>query len=71
MSKHYITATEISAFARHLRDEEREEGTIEKYLRSLRAFAAWLGDRPVTKETAAAWGRRVASQGQSTPCCPR
>ena len=29
MSKHYITATEISAFARHLRDEEREEGTIE------------------------------------------
>ena len=63
MSKHYITATEISAFARHLRDEEREEGTIEKYLRSLRAFAAWLGDRPVTKETAAGWKRHLGTAG--------
>lgn len=34
---------QINAFAQSLRQEERAQGTIENYLRHLRAFAAWLG----------------------------
>ena len=45
MSERFITATEIALFVCHLRDEEREANTIEKYLRNIEAFAAWLGDR--------------------------
>lgn len=50
--EYYLTATKISTFVQCLRDEERETSTIEKYLRNVRVFAAWLGDRPVTKEAA-------------------
>ena len=61
--EHYLTATEISAFVRRLRDEEREANTIEKYLRNIRAFAAWLGDRPVTKDMAAGWKEHLQAGG--------
>lgn len=40
-------------FAQSLQDQELAPGTIEKYLRDVRAFAAWLNGRPVTRETAA------------------
>ena len=40
MNNRFITATEIAAFTRHLWEEERESGTIEKYLRTERAFSA-------------------------------
>lgn len=46
---------DAAAFGRYLRREERAEGTIEKYLRDLQAFLTWLEDRPLTKETTAAW----------------
>ena len=35
-----ITGEQISGFARHLRSEERSEGTVENYLRSAGEFAA-------------------------------
>ncbi len=38
-----ITAEKIAAFGRYLYSEERGSGTIGKYLRDVRAFAAWLG----------------------------
>lgn len=55
MNKHYISITEISAFEQYLRMEERELGTIEKYLRNIQAFTVWAGNRPVTKDAAASW----------------
>ena len=50
-----ITVEQIQSFAADLRQCERSRGTIEKYTRDIRAFAAWLGKRPVDKQTAAAW----------------
>lgn len=57
-----IDQEQLAAFERHLCLEERERGTIGKYLRDVRSFAAWLGERPLDKGTAIAWkGYLVAS----------
>ena len=55
MKNHSLIPEQITAFERYLRTEERSSGTIEKYLRDVRAFAVWLNGRIVTKETAAGW----------------
>ena len=49
-----ITEKEVARFAGYLRQEEREDSTIESYLRAARRFATWLDGRVVTKELAAA-----------------
>ena len=58
-----ITRQQIQAFAAHLRQAERSPGTIENYLRHVRAFAAWLAGRPVTKEAAADWKEYLLDKG--------
>ena len=58
MEKH-INQAQLTAFERHLRLEEREPGTIEKYLRDVRAFAAWLEEKPLDKEAAVAWKEKM------------
>ena len=45
----------ISAFAAHLRAEERSEATVEKYVRSVDRFLNWLGDRELSKEQVIAY----------------
>lgn len=54
MDRH-INREQLIAFEQHLRVEEREPSTIEKYLRDVRAFAAWLDKRPLNKEAVVAW----------------
>lgn len=61
MEKH-VTPKELSDFARRLREDERSASTIENYLRHIRAFAAWAGERPVTKDLAAAWKEHLVAQ---------
>ena len=58
-----ITRQQIQAFAAHLRQAERSSGTIENYLRHVRAFAAWLGGGPVSKEAAAGWKAHLIDKG--------
>lgn len=58
-----ITRQQIQAFAAHLRQAERSSGTIENYLRHVRAFAAWLAGRSVTKEAAAEWKEHLLDKG--------
>ena len=58
-----IGAGQLAAFRRWLLEEEREPATIEKYLREVRAFAAWLEGAPVTKEGATAWKARLTASG--------
>ena len=53
--KKQIGTKEIEAFGNHLRLEERSTGTIEKYLRDIRAFAKWLGERQLDKAIVVAW----------------
>lgn len=57
-----MTAERIAAYGRYLRIEERAAGTLEKYLRDIRHFAAWLNGRPVTKELAMAWKEYLVAQ---------
>ena len=58
-----ITEEWVTSFGQSLRQEERSAGTIEKYLRDVRAFAAWLGGTPLTKEAAALWKGGLLDQG--------
>ena len=50
-----IDKAQLLAFERYLRSEEREPGTIEKYLRDVRAFSTWLDGRELSKETVVLW----------------
>lgn len=63
MTGQKITEEQIHAFTESLRKAERSAGTIENYRRHIRAFAAWLGDETVTKETAAGWKEHLLSSG--------
>ena len=67
MTERKLTLERIAAYAQYLRSEERAPGTIEKYLRDVRAFAAWLDGQTVSKELTAAWKARLQKLGyQST-----
>ncbi len=46
--KRRIDTWQISAFHQHLKEEERESSTIQKYLREVRGFADWAEEQPVT-----------------------
>ena len=55
MKERVLVASQIDAFIQYLREEEREPGTVEKYLRDIRLFAAWSGNRGVCKELTTGW----------------
>ncbi len=63
MGKYIISNDQIAAFSRFLQAEEREPGTIEKYCRDIRAFAAWLDGRDVTRERTVAWKEHLRAAG--------
>ncbi len=63
MQKHYLTSGQIKAFERYLHQEERAPATVTKYLRDLRDFMRWLGDKPVTKEAALDWKESLLAAG--------
>ena len=57
-----IRAAQLTAFRCRLWEEERGSATIEKYLREVRAFSAWLGDQPLTKEQVFRWKDHLADR---------
>ena len=62
MEQRKITEETLAAFARQLGEEERSPATLEKYLREVRQFAAFLGGREVTRELAAAWREELSAR---------
>ena len=52
-----------SAFKQYLLEEERGEGTIEKYLRDVNAFLAWLGEQEISKLLFAGWKEHLMEEG--------
>ena len=60
-----ITKTQMQAFRDQLCWEEKSPGTMEKYCRDVAAFAAWLGERPLTKDAAGAWKAALLAGGQA------
>lgn len=65
MEDRRLTGTQLEAYARFLREEERAAATVEKYLRDAGAFAAWLEGGAVTREAAAGWRERLLAEGLS------
>ena len=61
MDKH-ISGAHLAAFEHHLRLEEREPATIEKYLRDIRSFAMWLEERVLCKEAVVAWKENLLAK---------
>ena len=53
MERPILTRELLITYRLHLRTEEHAPGTIEKYLRALRALTLWLAERRLTKELSA------------------
>lgn len=52
----------IEAYKRKLWEEERSPGTIEKYLRDITSFAAWLDSRALDREIVIAWKEHLLAE---------
>lgn len=57
-----ITTESILAYQAYLHSEERSASTIENYLRHVRAFAAWLGDHSIDKNSVSEWKQSLLSR---------
>ena len=55
----------LDSFAEHLRAQGRSPGTIENYLRHVRAFADWLDGAEASREAASGWRDGLLSRGYS------
>ena len=53
MNNYQLTEGQIASYSRHLRLDEKSPGTVQKYLRDIRAFVMWLDHRPANKELSA------------------
>jgi len=53
----------VEVYERHLYREERGSRTVEKYLRDVRRFLGWLGERELTRELASEWKAALQAQG--------
>ena len=77
----YITEESLIRFHRFLQQEERSRGTIEKYMRDVNNFAAWIEDQSslssgypcckVTKDTAIRWKQYLLQSGKGLSFSPR
>ena len=63
MKGRIITAELISAFRKHLNEEEKAAATIEKYLRDVTAFAVYADGGEITKDLMIAYKSRLAENG--------
>ena len=57
-----LTENQIAAFAVFLKSEEKSENTVEKYIRDVRTFAAYVGAAEITKETVIGYKNKLLSE---------
>ena len=57
-----ITIENINNFKSWLHSEERNEGTIAKYMRDLEKLSVWLGGKEITKENLTEWKEQLMSK---------
>ena len=62
MTQYILTAAHIAAYGHFLRQEDRSTGTVEKYLRDVRGFFAWLDGAPVTQEKVIQWREHLLKE---------
>jgi integrase/recombinase XerD len=58
-----VTLERVQSFLHYLKEESHSDGTVEKYRRDIQGFREWLGERPASREAAAAWRRQLTAQG--------
>ncbi|MBO4733540.1 MAG: tyrosine-type recombinase/integrase [Clostridia bacterium] len=63
MEERTLTADVICQFKEHLSLEERSENTIEKYMRDIKAFVAFLSDATLSKETVIEYKAKLKDSG--------
>ena len=62
MKGRILTGKQIAKFAVYLKSEEKSENTVGKYIRDVRAFAAYVGETNITKETVIAYKNKLLSE---------
>ena len=62
MKRRILTEKQISAFAVHLKSEEKSKNTIEKYVRDVRVLATYINNVEVTKEIIIAYKNKLLSK---------
>ncbi len=62
MKGRILTSEAIDCFKKYLRGEEKSENTVQKYLRDVRAFAAYLKSAEITKEAVIAYKNKLLSE---------
>lgn len=62
MKGHFLTSKEIEKFRNYLREEEKSENTMEKYIRDVTAFSAFC-DGTITKDTVIAYKQNLIDSG--------
>lgn len=63
MESHFLSEREIIGFRDYLLREEKSANTVEKYLRDVRAFAAFARNREVTKNLVVAYKQNLLDNG--------
>lgn len=62
MKGHFLTKKEIERFRNYLREEEKSENTLEKYIRDVMAFSAFCNGA-ITKDTVIAYKQSLIDGG--------
>lgn len=62
MKGRILTSEAVKSFKKYLREEEKSENTIEKYLRDVQAFVTYLGGSEVTKEVVVFYKNKLLSE---------
>lgn len=65
MKPRFLTEMQITAFAVHLKKEEKSNNTIAKYTRDVRAFLAFLENEAISKEIIIAYKNKLISENYS------
>lgn len=61
MANRIMTIELLDRFAQYLREEERSDATLEKYLREVRQFFLWLSGAQVSKTAVSQWKEYLLS----------
>ena len=59
MQKRFITTSILAAYKEYLISEERSPATIEKYIRDVKAFAEYMQNNEITKESVLAYKKHI------------
>ena len=63
MKQQILTQTQLREYHRYLICEEKSAATVEKYLRDVRGFSLFAGEREITKELVMAWKVHLQESG--------